>query len=176
MDTGGISAGRSAVVSGNGVILRELVLRVASTAAAHHRSNLVRSACSPIASIDVRGPARVPAARRCSRPPQSRCTDGRFVPRLSSLARCCLLELLAAMAGGEFGFGPVDFARRLSTVVGLTVAIGSVAITRALITLAHGSQHLTQSLQNFWNQYAWAFPSDALGLVPRSPRETPGIG
>jgi hypothetical protein len=68
------------------------------------------------------------------------------------------------------------FARRLSTVVGLTVAIGSVAITRALITLAHGSQHLTQSLQNFWNQYAWAFPSDALGLVPRSPRDTPGIG
>jgi hypothetical protein len=68
------------------------------------------------------------------------------------------------------------FAFRLATIAVLTAAFGAVGITRAVITLARASQHKSAAVLSLWRQYAWAFPSDALGLVPRTPRDVPGVG
>jgi hypothetical protein len=64
-----------------------------------------------------------------------------------------------------------SFTRRLVTITALTVALGSVAMTRAAVTLVHGAQHNSARTLSYWSQYAWSFPSDALGLVPRSPQD-----
>jgi hypothetical protein len=68
------------------------------------------------------------------------------------------------------------FALRLGATVLLSVLLGADGIVRALITLAHGAQHLSPTVLNYWNQYAWASPSDALGFVPRTPRDAADIG
>jgi hypothetical protein len=69
-----------------------------------------------------------------------------------------------------------SFALKLGALVTLTAAMGADAIIRAAISLAHGSQNASAAARSFWDQYAWAYPSDALGLVPRTPRNAPGIG
>jgi hypothetical protein len=68
-----------------------------------------------------------------------------------------------------------QFAARLGTIAGLTCVFGCVAIARAGVTIADGAQHPSALTLGGWNQYAWAYPSDALGLVPRTPHDTPGI-
>ena len=85
-----------------------------------------------------------------------------FVPRLSSLAILCWNCWRAASSGSGRWISRAG-CRRLSVSLSRSDRRDHTGV---------GSQHLTQSLQNFWNQYAWAFPSDALGLVPRSPRES----
>jgi hypothetical protein len=68
-----------------------------------------------------------------------------------------------------------SFTVRVAAIAALTCAFGCVAITRAVVTLVDGSQHASAIQLSYWNQYSWASPSDALGLVPRGPRDVPGV-
>jgi hypothetical protein len=68
------------------------------------------------------------------------------------------------------------FVRRVGAIVVLAAVLGAVPIVRALTTFADGAQHISPTVLRFWNQYAWAFPPDALGFVPRTPRDASGVG
>jgi hypothetical protein len=65
--------------------------------------------------------------------------------------------------------------RQAATVAGIACALGSVAIARAAATLVEGAQDASPAELASWSRYAWAYPSEALGLVPRSPRDYPTV-
>jgi hypothetical protein len=91
-----------------------------------------------------------------------------FIVIAGAVSLACRRRGSAAEWTGRRFFG------RLGTIGALTCAFGCVAIARAAVTLVDGSQHASAVQLGFWNQYAWAYPSDALGLVPRGPRDVPG--
>jgi hypothetical protein len=67
-----------------------------------------------------------------------------------------------------------EIARRLVGTVVLWSVLGGVAMFRGVDVLLRTRARESVRSLGFHNRYDWAFPSDALGLVPRNPRTTPG--
>lgn len=63
---------------------------------------------------------------------------------------------------------------RLFGACALWFVLGAVAMIRGADVLLRTRARESPLALHFHDLYAWAFPSDALGLVPRGPRDTPG--
>jgi hypothetical protein len=70
--------------------------------------------------------------------------------------------------------GRKRFVGRVGSVVALAFVLGLVPIVEAAWLVTRGQASASPAVLRSWARYDWAFPSDSLGLVPRSPWDGPG--